>query len=1153
MRLNRLGLTRYGKFTDRSLNFGAPEPGKPDVHIVYGANEAGKSTALAAFLDLLFGIETRTRFNFLHPNDTMRVGGSLEIGGTDFELARVKRGANTLLDGNGLPIAEVLLMGQLGGIDRESYRAMFSLDDDTLEAGGESILASKGDLGQLLFSASAGLADLSRKLTELRTEADGFYRFRAHNTELARYRSELAALKEERERIDTAASRYATLIEAHDLAWQQYESAIAARGEAQVRMEEIRRLVSALPRLAALRAAQEQLLPLAALAAAPAGWHAALPALQNEALTLSVHGDALQREMLETTAALDAIVVDERALDVGGRLDRLNDLHARYVTADKDIPVRELEVRETDVQISGILGRIGRVAEPDPRRLVLGAATVGALQDLIARRSGVQTAVEGAESELSEARHRLQEAEAMLQSATTNVSGTALNAEGLPALAAVVAAVQGSDHAARTRVAGRAQAKYQDELAERLLALRPWLGDAERLATLAVPDEGDLQRWYAELNAAQNQHGRREQELERVKAERSRRTVERDAIVQVVGVVSDQEAATIRAAREAAWANHRHTLDTVSADAFETRLRHDDIVMNARLRHEADIARLHQIGEALARADGDVSHAQEEFDKALVRLQRIQDAVAAAAAPLLPNATLDALTAWLGRRDKAMETRERLRQAARDLHDAEADAEELRQRLCRALDAAGVAHDPAAAIDDLRVAGQAVLDREATFRALRDAVQDRRRDVQSRERRHKTANEREAQWQAAWAVACAASWLGEADASPSVATVREILAMVAELGPALEKRAGLLDRIEKMQADQRDYAGEVAAVALLLGWALEDGPPLELAQKIKDHVQDAQTAATLRSGKVNDLDGVHARQRDQTEAQRLHDLRAREMQAFFGVCSLADVAARLSDIARRAELKRQAEDAAQEIMDALRVASIDEAEQRLERADRAALEAELAPLQTTFDNQDRRARDLFSEFSKASDQVDRVGGDAAVARLEEQRRTVLLEIEERAMHYLRLRAGIVAAEHALRSYRQQHRSAMMTEASDAFRTISGGAYSGLASQPNKDSEDLITVGADGSSKVASQLSKGTRFQLYLALRVAGYREFARLRPPVPFIADDIMETFDNERAEQALRLLGRIGEVGQAIYLTHHPHLCEIARQVCPDVRLHQL
>lgn len=49
-------------------------------------------------------------------------------------------------------------------VNRVVSRTMFCLDDETLEAGGESILASKGDLGHLLFSATAGLADLSARL-----------------------------------------------------------------------------------------------------------------------------------------------------------------------------------------------------------------------------------------------------------------------------------------------------------------------------------------------------------------------------------------------------------------------------------------------------------------------------------------------------------------------------------------------------------------------------------------------------------------------------------------------------------------------------------------------------------------------------------------------------------------------------------------------------------------------------------------------------------------------------------------------------------------------------------------------------------------------------------------------------------------------------
>ena len=85
------------------------------------------------------------------------------------------------------------------------------------------------------------------------------------------------------------------------------------------------------------------------------------------------------------------------------------------------------------------------------------------------------------------------------------------------------------------------------------------------------------------------------------------------------------------------------------------------------------------------------------------------------------------------------------------------------------------------------------------------------------------------------------------------------------------------------------------------------------------------------------------------------------------------------------------------------------------------------------------------------------------------------------------------------------------------------------------------------------MSKGTRFQLYLALRLAGYAEFAATRHPVPFIADDIMETFDEPRSEEVLRLFGEMAKIGQVIYLTHHRHLCDLAQRIVPEARIHAL
>ncbi len=173
--------------------------------------------------------------------------------------------------------------------------------------------------------------------------------------------------------------------------------------------------------------------------------------------------------------------------------------------------------------------------------------------------------------------------------------------------------------------------------------------------------------------------------------------------------------------------------------------------------------------------------------------------------------------------------------------------------------------------------------------------------------------------------------------------------------------------------------------------------------------------------------------------------------------------------------------------------------------------------------------------------------------MDEQRQTLLIETAEAARKHLRQRFGILALDHGLRTYRDSHRSAMMLRASDAFRTISRGAYTGLAAQPDKDREVLVALSANGASKRAQDLSKGTRFQLYLALRVAGYHVLAAARPPVPFIADDIMETFDDDRAAEAFCLLSDMAAVGQVIYLTHHRHLCDIATRICPDAVVHEL
>ena len=72
MRLLRLDLARFGLFTDVSLDLSAP-----GTHVLLGHNEAGKTTAMAAIEQLLYGIPVRTSHAFLHEMRDLRLGALL--------------------------------------------------------------------------------------------------------------------------------------------------------------------------------------------------------------------------------------------------------------------------------------------------------------------------------------------------------------------------------------------------------------------------------------------------------------------------------------------------------------------------------------------------------------------------------------------------------------------------------------------------------------------------------------------------------------------------------------------------------------------------------------------------------------------------------------------------------------------------------------------------------------------------------------------------------------------------------------------------------------------------------------------------------------------------------------------------------------------
>ncbi|MDB6079039.1 MAG: hypothetical protein JWO82_2786, partial [Akkermansiaceae bacterium] len=177
MRFRRIQIPAFGPFTDFGLEL--PSQGG-DFHLVYGPNEAGKSSMLRTLRSFLFGIDAQTSDGFLHDYKKLLITAELEKrDGTVATFQRRKGNKNTLLDAQGTSLADTALGEYLGGIDRAYFESMFGMGSTELRQGAAALLKGEGRLGELLFSASLGGTPVDKVIRGLEVEAATIFKGKA--------------------------------------------------------------------------------------------------------------------------------------------------------------------------------------------------------------------------------------------------------------------------------------------------------------------------------------------------------------------------------------------------------------------------------------------------------------------------------------------------------------------------------------------------------------------------------------------------------------------------------------------------------------------------------------------------------------------------------------------------------------------------------------------------------------------------------------------------------------------------------------------------------------------------------------------------------------------------------------------------------------
>jgi uncharacterized protein YhaN len=133
----------------------------------------------------------------------------------------------------------------------------------------------------------------------------------------------------------------------------------------------------------------------------------------------------------------------------------------------------------------------------------------------------------------------------------------------------------------------------------------------------------------------------------------------------------------------------------------------------------------------------------------------------------------------------------------------------------------------------------------------------------------------------------------------------------------------------------------------------------------------------------------------------------------------------------------------------------------------------------------------------------------------------------------------------LEGYERRHSSPLLEEAGGLLARLTGDRFTALRPGGVGESRTLVAVRADGEELGPDRLSEGTADQVFLALRLAGIRQLQAERrsaglPAVPVVLDDVLMTFDDERARAALTVLAELAAEWQVLLFTHHEHLADL-------------
>ncbi|MBK1832600.1 ATP-binding protein [Roseibacillus ishigakijimensis] len=1151
MRFDSLHIPAFGPFTDLRLPLPA---GSPDIHLIHGPNEAGKSSLLRALHHLLYGIPARTEDNFLHPNKQLQIGGVLRQGGETLSIYRRKGNKNTLVDEQAQVIPDRRLSQLIGQVSESFFQHMFGLDTAQLRSGAAQLLAGEGDLGTLLFSASLGGNRIDLAIEKLQQEADGLAKGRAFKNvripeAVKRYKE---ALKAEKEQTITA-REWRSLAKELSGAQEEFARQDSDLHATRLRARFLDAVLNALP-LMQQRQEVQAILTGITLPPLPADFPQQVRHWQNQASDASASLQALRQRLQSEEDELASLPANQEILADQATIESLNREFTIYQKQQQEILQLE-QARQHDQALLHSEARrhgvdpTGEPADlPDPTEAQLILLEEAREHLETARTQWEKTAERVGEIEREE-EQRQRELDNLSRS-DFPASWAALLSEGQRHLARRhdweekenqrrVLTLKGETlHHQLGLTAGENPADLVPPAREAVTALledhRDWRREDESLTTAERETREELALLELELSHLLGE----ERELATAENLAQARS-ERDEFWQALRSLSAREASD-------PMQQERYQNLVTKADRIADRLIENAEEMALAAQKERDRER-----KLMQRKQ--LSDNRQEWEEKRASWQRKWSALLSfqRSHTFQPE---DILT-WLDRLQAWQENELTLRQLGEELARRDESEQALTQKITSLTHLEGDLDTLLILLEERKSRAERS---EGALRALTKELEKLAQLKESLWQQKEQLSERLSHCQEHWASLLADQQL-PAEGNPRETLTR--LRSLSQLRRQVEELTTREARLQSLREQEQAFSNELASCFARHFASESDLPASRQMSLLWTGLKEARERQTQRASLEKSLS---------TTRRKLHELEAHLSQAEEEQHNLARRAAvehpdQLDDCLQQhqeRERQREKKEALEEqLLRLAQGAGLEDFLARCVEENPAQLEQERAAIEQSLqERQDLRDQSLaaLQDLQRRKAGLEIASSAAAEARQDAQ--NALAEIITHSERFLRLHHAIDFLRAQIEAFREQSQGPLVALTSRYFATLTNHSFQGVAARPQEDGTlHLVALRTDGNEEhppeeVATRaLSEGTRDQLFLALRLAAIEHHLEHHPAMPLILDDVLMTFDDSRTAALLRALAPLARKTQVLIFTHHRHLHSVATQALPGVHCHDL